>query len=198
MATLSIAQVYALARGAGLDHEKAITATAVSRAENDTSDPARLGDLKLTTAKWGPSVGLWQIRSLNAEKGTGGTRDASRLTDASFNARSMYAESKGGRDWSPWTTYNDGAYRDHLGEVRKAVGDGNGVGTASVTSTSSDTSSAVTVSTGRSPFDVDVHLGPLSGPIEGLIQATGPLMVAGAFLLGGVALVGVGLWAASK
>lgn len=198
MAELTVPQVYALARGAGLDHETAIVATAVSWAENDTHDPGRLGDLGLQDATWGPSVGLWQIRSLKAQQGTGGTRDASRLTDPQFNARSMFAESNGGRNWRPWSTYNDGKYLEHIAAVRKAVGTGTGgpaSGSEDVSSTSSDT---VSVSTGRSPFDIDLHLGPLSGPVEGLIGAAGPVVLAGVILLGGVGLVVVGLYQSAK
>lgn len=198
MAELTVPQVYALARGAGLDHERAVIATAISWAENDTHDPGRMGDLALQDATWGPSVGLWQIRSLKAQQGTGGTRDASRLTDPQFNARSMFAESNGGRNWRPWSTYTDGKYLRHIDAVRRAVGDGSGVPASGSDDVTNASTGGVSVSTGRSPFDIDLNLGPLSGPVEGLIGAAGPLALGALLLLGGVGLVVVGMYQAAK
>ena len=120
---MSAKAVYALARGVGLTHDQAVTATAIARAESGW-DPEAVGDISLQTATWGPSVGLWQIRSLKAQRGTGGVRDASHLSDPTFNARSMHAISDGGHSWGPWSTYTNGAYLKHVAGVRKAVGDG--------------------------------------------------------------------------
>jgi len=117
----TVQQTHALARRVGLSHDQAVTATAIAMAESGL-DPAAVGDVSLQDAKWGPSIGLWQIRSLKAQNGTGGVRDASRLRDPAFNARSMAAISSGGAHWSPWSTYNNGAYRAHLPTVHAAVG----------------------------------------------------------------------------
>lgn len=125
MSTLGAVDVYELARSAGLDHAQAVTATAIARAESGWRTDAR-GDVALETAKWGPSLGLWQVRSLKAESGTGGTRDPKRLTDPAFNARSMYAISGGGRSWSPWSTYVSGAYLAYRAGVEHAVSAGAG------------------------------------------------------------------------
>lgn len=75
----------------------------------------RLGDVGLQTAVWGPSVGLWQIRSLKADKGTGRTRDQDRLTDPAFNAKAMVEISRNGRDFGPWSVYSP---RDLIGFAR--------------------------------------------------------------------------------
>jgi hypothetical protein len=195
MAQLTYAQVYALARAAGLTHEQAITATAITDGESGR-DPGKVGDQSLADAKWGPSVGLWQIRTLRAETGTGGTRDINRLKDPTFNARSMFAESEHGTNWRPWTVYKSGEYVSSIPAVRAAVG--NGTGAAGTAQTGVTSPSGVTVQTGRSPFDIDLSLGPLSGPLEGLVNAAGPLLLAGALLAGGVALVVVGVYGASK
>jgi len=200
---LTYAQVFALARGAGLTPQQAIVATAISGAEVNGPtvgiplDPAALGDTDRTTAKWGPSVGLWQIRTLKAETGTGRSRDINILKDPVQNARSMFAISSGGRDWSPWTTYNGENYRKHLPYATAAAG---GATTTAPTPSSPTypVDQGVTVADGNSPFDVDVNLGPLSGPVEGLIKAAGPIML-GTLIVGcGVALVVVGLWKAAK
>ena len=104
--------VYQLARDAGLSKSAAVTATAIAIEETNL-DPGAVGDTALVTSKWGPSIGLWQIRSLRAETGTGRPRDASRLKDPTFNARAMVAISNGGTNWTPWSVYNSGAYKRH-------------------------------------------------------------------------------------
>ncbi len=112
--------VYQLARAAGLPHAAAVTATAVAAAES-AFNPTAIGDEALADAKWGPSIGLWQIRSLRADQDTGRSRDASRLKDPTFNARSMATISRKGDDFTAWTMYTNGAYRAHVGLVEQAV-----------------------------------------------------------------------------
>jgi hypothetical protein len=74
------------------------------------------GDKNLVDKKWGESIGLFQIRSLQNpqnydEKGSSDPwRDASKLEDPAFNAQAAFAKSKGGTDWSGWTTFNTGKY----------------------------------------------------------------------------------------
>ncbi|MFT3871030.1 MAG: hypothetical protein QM714_12515 [Nocardioides sp.] len=125
MAKLSYAQVYGLARGAGLGRDAAITATAVAFAESG-GNSAAVGDVNLQDATWGPSIGLWQIRSMKDDRGTGNVRDATRLKQPSFNARSMATISSNGRDFGPWSVYKSGAYRAHLAAARKAAGGSSG------------------------------------------------------------------------
>lgn len=198
MPQLTVPQVYALARSVGLDHERAIVATAIQWSEDEDHDTAAIGDQGLQDDKWGPSVGLWQIRSLKAQQGTGGERDASRLTDPQFNARSMFSISNGGRNFAPWSTYSNNAYLTHIPAVRAAVGDGTGAPASGYEAVSSTSSDAVTASVGRSPFDVNLHLGPVGKPLEGAISAAGPIALAAVILLGGVGLVVIGLYQGAK
>lgn len=116
MPTLTPATVYSLARSTGLDPAKAGIATAIAMAESGLRTDA-MGDTGIQTSVWGPSVGLWQVRSLKADRGTGRTRDASRLTDPAFNARAMYEISAGGTNWRPWSVFTSGKYRDYLKDV---------------------------------------------------------------------------------
>lgn len=126
MTTLSPAQLYTLARNAGLSAAAATTATAVALAESGGRSDA-VGDVNLQDGTWGPSVGPWQIRTLKAETGTGGPRDITRLTDPATNAASMAAISSGGSNFGPWSTYNNGAYRQFLGAGGGSSSTGGGV-----------------------------------------------------------------------
>ncbi len=97
---------------AGFTGAALVTALAIAGAES-SFNPKALGDVTLQSEKWGPSVGLWQIRSLrnyNLYSGADALRDAVRLTDPYFNAKAAFAISKGGKDFSPWSTYTNGAF----------------------------------------------------------------------------------------
>jgi hypothetical protein len=101
---MSPAQIYVTARAAGFPIYAAQTMTAIVLAESG-GDPAKPGDLKLTTAYWGPSVGLAQVRSVKSQSGTGKERDATKLTDPLFNLKAAYKISLAGTNWMPWTVY---------------------------------------------------------------------------------------------
>jgi hypothetical protein len=63
------------------------------------------GDVSLQDEKWGPSVGLFQIRSLkNPSKYNDPMRNANLLDDPLFNVMAGYEKSKGGTDWGGWST----------------------------------------------------------------------------------------------
>lgn len=80
------------------------------------------GDTTITTSTWGPSIGLWQIRSINSQRGTGGERDELANTDPQKNARAMMSISANGTNWRPWSVYTSGKYRTYLAQARLAVG----------------------------------------------------------------------------
>lgn len=112
--------VYRIAIKAGLDSERAIMATAIAWAESGLN-PDAVGDESLADEKWGPSVGLWQIRSLRAHLGTGQERDQRKLHDPDFNAASMVKISSSGANWAPWSVFGTGKYQEYLNDVRVAV-----------------------------------------------------------------------------
>lgn len=112
--------VYKLALAEGLAPEAAVVSVAIAWGESDLN-PQAVGDLKLVDSKWGPSLGLWQVRSLHAQRGTGGTRDADRLLDAATNAEAMAEISNRGTNWKPWTVWRNGDYLKHMAAVRAAV-----------------------------------------------------------------------------
>jgi hypothetical protein len=114
---LTPSQIYTLAiQEGGLSPQAAVLATAIALAESGGNSDA-VGDVGLENATWGPSVGLWQIRSLKAQTGTGGPRDVTQLKDPRFNARAMRAISTGGTNWRPWSTYTSGSYKKQLSKI---------------------------------------------------------------------------------
>lgn len=121
IATLSEAVSKRDARGvfarAGFGGEALAIALGVSYAESEGYSDA-VGDLALIDAKWGPSIGLFQVRSLRNPLGFGAAdryRFVWALRDPDFNAVAAFAISKQGTDWSPWSTFRSGAYQARLG-----------------------------------------------------------------------------------
>jgi hypothetical protein len=92
------------ASNAGFEGDDLNTAVAVALAES-SGNPSALGDLNL-----GVSVGLWQINLKAHPEYTQGE-----LTDPQTNANAAYAiYSAAGNQFTPWTTYNTGAYEAYL------------------------------------------------------------------------------------
>lgn len=118
---LTMAQVYAYARQAGFAPDTAVVAAAIAMAESG-DNPKAQGDVNLETSYWGPSVGLMQIRTVKAQTGTGADRDIAKLTDPLQNMIAAYNISDKGRDFSPWTTFTSGKYRQFLGQAQASAG----------------------------------------------------------------------------
>ncbi|MFI9386011.1 hypothetical protein [Kutzneria sp. NPDC052558] len=122
MPTISARQIAQHAYDAGFRGESLNTAVAVALAESH-GDTGIHGDANLQTGTWGPSVGLWQIRSLNPGHGTAAEqalRNAQANADPAVNARHAYAISHQGSNFRPWSTYTNGAYRNYLNQARAA------------------------------------------------------------------------------
>lgn len=119
MTALTPAQIAVHARAAGFSGEDLVTAVAVALGESGGRTDAK-GDVGLQTGTWGPSIGLWQIRSINAERGRGTTRDELANYDPGHNARAAYTLYRE-HGFQPWTIFNNGAYRNHLNEARNGV-----------------------------------------------------------------------------
>ena len=117
---LSDSQVAGYVIAAGFSGNAAIMATAIALRESGGDSAAR-GDVALQTSTWGASIGLFQIRSLNAQKGTGGQRDELANLDPATNARHAWEISNHGTNWRPWSVYTSGAYLTTMGRARTAV-----------------------------------------------------------------------------
>lgn len=62
------------------------------------------------------SIGLWQINQLAHSQYT-----TAELLTPSGNARAAIAISSNGADWSPWSTYTSGAYKQYLPGAQEAA-----------------------------------------------------------------------------
>jgi Lysozyme like domain len=123
MPVLSDQEIARHAASAGWSGNDLETAVAVALAESG-GDSGLLGDVHLRNDTWGPSVGLWQIRSINEGHGNqfdqqhrNETANLDPATNAA-NAHAIYEQAGG---WRPWTVHRTGAYRDFLDRARRAV-----------------------------------------------------------------------------
>lgn len=97
--------------------QRAVTAVAVGMAESYCRKDA-VGHNPPTGGcpNGSDDRGLWQINSCyHAE-----VKDHCAFK-ATCNARAAKRISDHGRDWSPWSAYNNGAYRQYLGVAQQAV-----------------------------------------------------------------------------
>jgi len=86
------------------------------------ADADMVGDQALANDKWGYSYGFWQIRSLREHFRTGQTRDAFRLLDPDFAAKSareifLHRQEVFGNGFTAWSTFNNGAFKAYLPEL---------------------------------------------------------------------------------
>jgi Lysozyme like domain len=95
--TLSCHGLEALWKSAGGSPAAAFTAAEIAMAESTGRQYASLYNTNGTTDR-----GYWQINSVHGSLSTFGAR---------ANARSAVLISSNGRDWSPWVTYDTGAYQ---------------------------------------------------------------------------------------
>lgn len=115
-----------VAYNAGFRGDALTTAVAIAGGES-SYNPDAVGDITLQTEKWGPSVGIFQIRTLNnPEEWTGvdAQRDINSIGGAANiqnNANLAYSLSKNGTDFSPWSAFTSGAYQDYINDAENAV-----------------------------------------------------------------------------
>jgi hypothetical protein len=120
--TASIQEIASALRGAGFEGDALAMMTAIALRESAGRSDAR-GDTDKTGGQWGPSIGWFQIRTLDNERGTGGWRDEEALmADTAFQAQAAWEISGHGTNFEPWSVYNSGTYLEHLDEVKQALG----------------------------------------------------------------------------
>lgn len=108
--TLTHAQLAMYAQAAGVRD----TDTAAAIAQAESGGRTRAHNLIPPDDSYGP----WQINMLGAlgpaRRKALGISSNTDLYDPAVNARAMAMISRGGTDWSPWSTYKAGTYRKYL------------------------------------------------------------------------------------
>jgi hypothetical protein len=169
------ADIYATAQAAGLSSAQAVIATAIALGESG-GDDANVGDVSLQTDYWGPSVGLWQVRTVKSETGTGSDRDIMALQgNPSRQARAMFNISNRGTNWTPWTVYTRGIYSRFMGQAQSAMTGGTAI-------------------TGTSPVGaVLTPVNAVTDTVSAGVESARKILVKLSFAGLGLALVGAGL-----
>lgn len=104
----------AAAMETGLSGRDAVVATAIAAAESGLDNSAVGGPNSNGTRDWGG----WQINDVH--KGSG-FDPAQGVRDLAYNAKWMHRISNGGKDWTPWSAYNNGRYARFLPNAVAAV-----------------------------------------------------------------------------
>lgn len=74
-----------------------------------------IADENLTTSKWDYSVGIYSIRTLKADYGTGSCRDLARLKGNVREQTICAWEISGqGKSLQPWSTFTNGKWRSYV------------------------------------------------------------------------------------
>lgn len=118
-------QIITMARKVGIPENLIAEFVAISIAENRTGELLAQGDLDRVDAKWGPSVGLMQIRSLKNPLTPGYTKAdklkfEKKLTDPEYNLKTAYEIYKE-KGFKPWTTFKNDEYLKFLPETKRLV-----------------------------------------------------------------------------
>jgi hypothetical protein len=116
--SVDVSNLRTLLRLAGFPDDKVDVAQAIAMAESQGYADA-VGDLTITSAIWGPSIGLFQIRSLKSPPAQNSPTDLWRwawpLKQPFYNAQAALAISKGGTDWAAWSVWTSKSYEQYLG-----------------------------------------------------------------------------------
>lgn len=183
MAKRSPEYVYQLLTEAGFQPQQAAIMTAIAGAESGYRNDA-VGDTTLENATWGPSYGLFQIRTLKAQTGTGGDRDIQNLRSDKEQAEAAYRISRGGTDFSPWSVWNTGAYQKFLNAALSIMEKHDGP--------------FPTLGPGWLPWNwpsnaANAGLGAAEDTAQGALAGARAIAIEGVVAVLGLALVGIGL-----
>ncbi len=98
------------------------TAFAVALAESGGRAGA-VGDESLQNNTYGPSLGVFQVRSLRKIRPNTGDvwRNAKKLKDPSFNLKAAWEISNQGKNWGPWSAYSNGSFTKYLDDAQSAA-----------------------------------------------------------------------------
>ena len=126
-----MADLLKILQDAGFSGSGLQTAYAVAMAESGGNARAHNPD----ASTGDNSYGLFQINMLGGmgpeRRSAYGLSSNEDLFNAEQNAKVAYQMSKGGSDWSPWSTYKNGAYKQYLGQTGAPVSGGSTGGASS-------------------------------------------------------------------
>lgn len=162
---LSASQIFTALLEGGFSREQATTMTAIAQAES-ARDPGAIGDVALQNNTFGPSVGLFQIRTVKAETGTGSDRDIEHLTgDVRAQVQAALNISNNGTNFRPWSTFTSGSFRKFLDTPLQAGVDLPAGGSAGATSDlgtgGTGAASLGNATAGADPFAIDSGRSPV-------------------------------------
>lgn len=113
---LSASEIATVAQNAGFSGDDLVTAVAIALAESGGNPSAYNPETAAGTPKGQGSYGLWQIyRKAHPEFATWDLNDPQTNANAAF---SVYSAAGG---FSPWSTWNNGAYVAKLDDAQSAV-----------------------------------------------------------------------------
>lgn len=107
---------------AGFRGDDLVTMAAISPGESGRR-PSAVGDVELANGTWGYSYGAFQIRSLHAQDGTGGPRDAKALRDNVEHQAYGAFEVWRSQGFKAWTAYKLRWHEGHMGTARSVARD---------------------------------------------------------------------------
>lgn len=188
MAKLTAAQIFSDLVGAGFNAAQATVMTAIAFAESG-GDDAAVGDVGLENNTWGPSYGLFQVRTLKADTGKGTDRDVNALAgNDAAQAKAAYDISHNGSNFTPWTTYTSGKYQQFLGQAQQTAADFSLTG-------NKKPGPFATFGPGWLPWNWPSDAGnALAGTVQGsVVSGVRTIVVEGLFVVLGTYLVAMGL-----
>lgn len=127
MPTLSASQIAGYAKNSGVPPNQVATATAIALVESGGQT-----DVTNHNTDGSTDFGVWQINSVHKDLLNG--KD---WRDPAQNAAMMFAISKGGTNWTPWSVYKSGKYLTKMPQAQSATPD-TSVGPAQNASITSD------------------------------------------------------------
>lgn len=192
MTTLTSAQAYAALRSVGATPTQAALLTAIGEAESGLN-PAAVGDVSLENATWGPSVGVWQERTLKADTGKGTSRDIRFLQASVLNQARAALATLNSSGPSAWSTYSSGAYLHYTGTASAGATTANAAyqQTGNWLGWLGDLSPGLNLLQGAA----GAAAGDVAGALWSSIQ---PFATTALFAVGGIALVVIGVTVLSK
>lgn len=184
-------EMYRDLRDAGFSRASAIIMVAIGLGESGGNDTA-LGDVGLQDSTWGPSVGLYQVRTLKGQTGSGSDRDISALMgDSDRQAKAALDISSNGTDFTPWTVFTSGTYQRYLDQAQAAADSATASGYVTTDVGLGDVLGGVVPNPVGPALDASTQA--LLGQIGGLGTSLRDGLIMLAFAGAGMALVGVGL-----